>query len=72
MERAADLEEDKNQPSSYSGHLPYEGGQSLMLMMNDDKQTNQTSAMILVVFVYGLSTGRMSICLIYQKNVILQ
>ena len=50
MERAADLEEDKNQPSSYSGHLPYEGGQSLMLMMNDDKQTNQTSAMILVVF----------------------
>ena len=34
MERAADLEEDKNQPSSYSGHLPYEGGQSLMLMMN--------------------------------------
>ena len=40
MERAADLEEDKNQPSSYSGHLPYEGGQSLMLMMNDDKQTN--------------------------------
>ena len=37
MERTADPEENQDQPPSHSGHLPYEGGQSLAMMMNGDE-----------------------------------
>ena len=37
MERAANREEDKDQPPSDSSHLPYEGGLAPFVMMSDDQ-----------------------------------